>query len=114
MDVKTFFGEYEVVHSGLVHVSGDKLTLMISGLPLNILFISDGKGSRWEIGNAHPAFELRLFDLNGALPEGRIDPVAIASDDDGDILMTFLVSTIDSVRSFRSFEYTLLRRRSNS
>lgn len=108
LEVKAFVNGCEVIHSGIVHVVGDTLQLVLAGLPVNIFFLDDNKGARWETTGSLSSLEVKLYNLNGTLPEGRVEPVLLASDNDSDIFLTFLVSTIDKSRACRSFQYTVM------
>jgi hypothetical protein len=108
VEIKAYVNGCEVMANGVVHVAGDNFRMTLDGLAINVFFLDDNKGSRWETSSSGDSMELKLYNLNGVLPEGRIEPITIASADQGEILMTFLVSTIDQSKGLRAFQYTLL------
>jgi len=109
LDVKIFYGSVELITSGIVHVVGDHLKMTIDGLPIDVFFLDDAHGPRWATDGADNRLELKLYNLNGLMPEGRIEPIPVASNERGDILLSFRVGVIDKARSLRVFEYSLFQ-----
>jgi hypothetical protein len=108
MEVKAYVNGFQVVHSGIIHIAGNSAQLNVEGLPVNIMFVEDEGGQRWENFGDGSVVNFKIYNVSGSLPEGVLEPIQFASNPGGIFSITFISALIDRSRRFRTFEYTIL------
>ncbi|MNE87665.1 hypothetical protein D3C80_1848920 [compost metagenome] len=107
MEVKALVNGLEVVASGVVHVVGPKLTLLLDLMPVDVNFFVDGLGMRYATEAVGVGVNLNLYNFH-TIGDGVLLPLAIANSNGRPVYITFWVSTVNSQHMAREFRYNIL------
>ncbi|PUA27406.1 MAG: hypothetical protein B0W54_12555 [Cellvibrio sp. 79] len=106
--LKITTGGYEVIASGIVHLTESELKFYIGGLTIKYRFNSDNEGERFEAEIINNELIIKLFNFSNPLGQGRIDPVELGIINGRKLFATFWVDTPDLMSNHRQFSYTFL------
>lgn len=107
MEVKALVNGFEVVASGIVHVVGNALTIMLDTMPVEVIFLSDLGGVRYTTEVKGASVQVSLYNFL-TIGDGMISPVAVATAEGKQIYLTFWVNTVNGFQQIREFRYTIL------
>ena len=107
MEVKALVNGFEVVASGIVHVVGSALTIMLDTMPIEVTFLSDLGGVRYSTEVKGVSVQVSLYNFL-TIGDGMINPVGIATAEGRQVYLTFWVNTINGPQQIREFRYTIL------
>lgn len=97
----------DVVASGIVHVVGPSITLMLDAMPVEIVFVTDFLGVRYTSETVGSSVRITLFNFS-TIGDGMVVPVSIATSEGRAVYITFWVNTINSLQNMREVRYTVL------
>ncbi|WP_095135439.1 DUF6864 domain-containing function [Pseudomonas sp. Irchel s3a10] len=107
MEVKAIINGLDVIASGIVHVVGPNITLMLDAMPVEIVFITDFLGVRYTSETVGHSVKISLYNFS-TMGDGMVVPVSIATFDGRSVYMTFWVNTINALQQARELRYTIL------
>jgi hypothetical protein len=105
---KVLIDGYEVVASGVVHLTGPSFQLIFDGMPVEFNFIKGEGAATYNFEPKGGGLSFNLIAFNNPLGEGQFEPIPIATTQGRDVKLTFFVNTVDVGASSRIFSYTLL------
>ncbi|MCF5547760.1 DUF6864 domain-containing function [Pseudomonas salomonii] len=107
LEVRAIINGLDVVASGIVHVVGPSITLMLDSMPVEIVFISDSLGLRYTSETVGASVRISLYNFS-TIGDGMVVPVSIATSDGRPVYITFWVNTINAPQLARELRYTIL------
>lgn len=105
--IKITTSGYEVIASGLVHLTEPELKIELSGLKIKYRFSSDNEGTRLSSDIIDNELILTLYNFNNPLGEGKLDPIEIGNIGGRKLMATFFVVT-PQLSNLRQFGYTFM------
>lgn len=110
INVKTLVGEYEILKSGVVHVSdANPLCLTIGNLEMKFIFavnISTSESS-WEAKVDDNILIWKLVNFNNTLGQGLLTPLKLGKINNRELLASFFVWTPNLSEGLRIINYVL-------
>jgi hypothetical protein len=106
--VKAFVDGYEVIDSGVIHLTGTTVEFVVDGLPIEVLFKIENLPPKYAVTIEGYKVVLTLSDFSSKEGQGLIEPLVVASSQGRDIKMTFFVQTLpDSHYRIMSYAFLL-------
>ncbi|HHX8443393.1 TPA: DUF6864 domain-containing function [Vibrio diabolicus] len=97
---------YQVISSGVVHLTSSEVTFKMANLTIKYKFITDASGVRFDASVINDELIINLFNFSNSLGEGRIEPVEIGTLAGKRLFATWYVHTVQP--NMRSFSYTFM------
>lgn len=104
--LKVTTSNYEVIASGLVHLTEPELTFNLANLILKFNFKSGSDGTRVDAEVIDGALIINLYNFDNSLGQGKIEPIEIGTLGGRRLFSTFYVNT--SEKNIREFKYTFM------
>ena len=98
--------EYEIISSGVVHLTEPEVTFKLGGLVVRYRFKLDLNKPRFIGEMINNELIITLYNSNNITGEGKIDPVEIGLLDGKRLFTTWFVETFE--QNLRKFSYTFL------
>ncbi|MFH6953751.1 DUF6864 domain-containing function [Pseudoalteromonas sp. XMcav1-K] len=105
--LKVTTSSYEVIASGVVHITEPEVTFNLANLTIKFVFKSDSDGTKLEAEVVDDALIVSLYNFNNSLGQGKIEPMEIGNLDGRRLFSTFFINTPDS-SNVRQFNYTFM------
>jgi hypothetical protein len=105
--LKVIINNYEVIHSGIAHMTGSEIKFELANLVVLYRFKKDSGEGRYEgeVGENNTLI-INLYNSSNSLGEGKIEPVEIGTLGGKRLYGTWFVSTISN--DLRQFHYTFM------
>ncbi|MGL4924216.1 hypothetical protein LEO80_05770 [Aeromonas caviae] len=97
---------YQVIASGIVHLSSTEVKFELANLVIKYKFISDSSGVRFDAAVINNELIINLYNFNNGLGEGKLEPTEIGTLGDKKLFATWYVNTLQS--NIRQFGYTFM------
>jgi hypothetical protein len=104
--IKITSNGYEVIASGVVHITEPEIKFEVANLTVQFQFRKDTGGGRFEGEIDNNKLIIKLFNFANSLGEGKLEPVEIGTLDNKRLYATWYVNTIEN--SLRQFSYTFM------
>jgi hypothetical protein len=105
--LKVTTSSYEVIASGVVHITEPEVTFNLANLTIKFVFKSSSDGTRLNAEVIDDALVISLYNFNNSLGEGKIEPMEIGSLGGRRLFSTFFVNTPEG-NDIRQFNYTFM------
>jgi hypothetical protein len=100
-------GDYEVIASGIIHLTEPEIKFDISGLVIKYKFSTDSEGSRFWAEIVDGELVISLYNFSNPLGEGKIEPIEVGTINGRKLFSTFFVNTPQG-NNLRQFNYTFM------
>ncbi|MCR3986104.1 hypothetical protein NUK49_21760, partial [Aeromonas caviae] len=70
---------YQVIASGIVHLSSTEVKFELANLVIKYKFISDSSGVRFDAAVINNELIINLYNFNNGLGEGKLEPTEIGT-----------------------------------
>lgn len=104
--LKITTGKYEVISSGVVHMTDSEVKFELANLTIKYRFLTDSEGPRYKGEVSGEELIINLFNASNSLGEGKLDPVEIGTLNGKLLFATWYVNTIQN--QVRQFSYTFM------
>ncbi|WP_369522493.1 DUF6864 domain-containing function [Stutzerimonas degradans] len=99
---------YEVIASGVVHLSMPEVKFSLANLVIKYEFKSDSEGSRFSAEVVDNELVISLYNISNSLGQGKIEPVEIGTLGGKRLFATWFVNTPLGSGDIRQFCYTFM------
>ncbi len=97
---------YEVIASGIVHITEPEVKFNLANLIIKFLFKTDSGEPRYNADVVNEELVISLYNFSNTLGEGKIDPVEIGTLGGRRLFSTFFINTTEL--NIRQFNYTFM------
>jgi len=104
--IKVFTAGYEVIASGVIHLSTPEVRFEIANLVIKYVFKSDSDGTRFGAEESNNELVISLYNFSNPLGEGKLEPMEIGTLGGRQLFTTCFVNTTE--RDMRQFNYSFL------
>ena len=104
--IKVSTAGYEVIASGVVHLSEPEVKFEVANLVIKYLFKSDSDGVRFGAEEINNELVISLYNFSNSLGEGKLEPMEIGTLGERKLFATCFVNTTE--KNIRQFNYTFL------
>ena len=104
--MKITTSEYEVIASGVVHLTEPEVKFSIANLVIKYQFKTDSDGSRFGAEVINDELIISLYNFNNSLGQGKIEPIEIGTLGGRRLFATYFVNTPEA--NIRQFNYTFM------
>lgn len=98
---------YEVIASGVVHLTDSEVKFDLSGLIIKFRFASDSGTTRLDASVINSELIITLYNFSNSLGEGKIEPIEVGTLNGKRLFSTFFVTTPQN-NNLRQFNYTFM------
>lgn len=99
---------YEVIASGVVHLTEPEVKFSLANLIIKYQFKSDSDGSRFGAELVDDELVISLYNFNNSLGQGKLEPIEIGTLDGRRLFATCFVNTPAGNGDIRQFNYTFM------
>lgn len=104
--VKIITAGFEVISSGVVHLSEPEVKFVIGNLVFKFRFKTESGDTRFVANVVDNEMVIDLYNFKNALGQGQLKPLEVGRIADRILFITFFVNTIDI--DHRQFSYTFM------
>lgn len=97
---------YEVIASGIVHLTEQDVKFSLANIVIKYLFKTDSGGLRLSAEVVSDELVISLHNFNNSLGQGKIEPIEVGTLDGRKLFATFYVNTNEA--NVRQFIYTFM------
>ncbi len=109
-EVKIYYGDYEIISTGIINLKTDSFTICVKNLKLNFFFKKDESGNTHYDGEKVSDSEIRfnVFNMQNGLLEGFYSPMEIGKFGSRKFYINFSAWSLDAQENIRTLVYNLL------
>ena len=104
--IKITTGGYEVISSGIVHITEPEIKFQLANIVVKYRFMSDSGGGRFQGEIVDNELVINLFNSTAVLGDGKLEPVEIGTLGGRKLFATWYVNTVEN--NIRQFIYTFM------